>query len=185
MAARFFYRLLKRRRKHPIKRDEFGQSARRRAFKLFDRDLRPALVSRQVGISLPTACRYFADWKKQSPKLEARYYLFKDILKNHPDLSEDMIRTMANELGMSEEEVVERLQRPWGLRQLLKGEWPNYARERRISRAEARLQAALELIHMLDIWGIPPEKLREVTGAVIKAWLHEASQQQHGNGSSS
>jgi AraC-like DNA-binding protein len=185
MAARFFYRLLKKRRKYPIKRDQFGRTARQRAFELFGRDLRPAQVSRQIGINLPTACRYFADWKKQSPRLEARYTSFRDILKNHPDLSENMVRTMANELGMSVEEVGERLQRPWGLKQLLKGEWPNYARERRISRAEARLQAALDLIHMLEIWGIPPEKLREVTEAVIRAWLHEASQQQQGNGSSS
>jgi len=51
-------------RKYPIKKDEYGRSARKRAFAAFNSGARPADVASEVGISLQTACRYFSDWKK-------------------------------------------------------------------------------------------------------------------------
>jgi AraC-like DNA-binding protein len=100
MTANFRYKLSKKRRKYPIKRDESGKSARCRAFDAFDRGLRPAQVIREVGISLRTACRYFADWKKHRPRLEPRYRFAKRLLKNHPEFSEGTITMIGEALGM-------------------------------------------------------------------------------------
>ena len=79
MIKKFRPSLLRKRRKYPIKRNEFGESARRRAFDCFDRGLRPAQVANEVGISPRTACRYFADWKRHRPKLDARYHFFQRV----------------------------------------------------------------------------------------------------------
>ena len=54
----------KKSRKYPIKKDETGKTARRRAFEAFDKGMRPAQVSRLVDISFRTACRYFTHWKR-------------------------------------------------------------------------------------------------------------------------
>jgi len=97
------------------------------------------------------------------------------MLKNHPDLSEHVIRTLVSELDMPLEEVMLRLERPWGLKQLLLGKWPDYTRERRLNSAESRLQAALLLVHLVEASRIPPEQLPDVVKAVIKGILKEAS----------
>jgi hypothetical protein len=62
--------------RYSIKRDEYGRSARQRAFNAFDDGKWPAEVAKLVGISQRTARRYFADWKKirqslQEQRLEA------------------------------------------------------------------------------------------------------------------
>ncbi len=174
MIAKFRPGLFKKRRKYPIKRDEFGESARRRAFHAFDRDLTPAQVIREVDISPATARRYFADWKKHLPRLEVRYDLLKTLRKGHGEFSEETINKIGETLDMSVEEVLRRLERPWGLKQLLMGEWPDYAREARQSEAQSRLLATLEIVRVIDFWGLTPDRQREVLKRVVKALLDEA-----------
>ena len=142
-------KLKRKSRKYPIKLDEYRRSASNRAFDAFDYGLRPAHVAPLVNISLPTACRYFTDWKKLPGNLEVRYRLAKVALKSNRKFSTDTIKLIGNRLGMSEEEVLERLQKPWGLKQLLMGKWPNHNQDREQSEAEARLLAALNLINLL------------------------------------
>jgi len=154
-------KLKKKSRKYPVKRDQYGRSARQRAFDAFDRGMRPAEVSQRVGISPRTACRYFADWKKLPKNLDRRYRVAKAVHKGAHEFSEQTIKSLAGELGMSEEEAIERLQKPWGLKQLLMGKWPNYAREKRQSKHESRLQAALKLIRLYEVAGVPPERIIE------------------------
>ena len=60
---------------------------------------------------------------------------------------------------MSEEEVNERLGKPWGLKQLLMGKWPNHCQEREQNEAELRLRAALRVINLMESGGAPPEKI--------------------------
>lgn len=61
---------------------------------------------------------------------------------------------------MSEEDVTERLQKPWGLKQLIMGKWPNYARTRRQSREEARLKVALWLVNHIERGGRSSDVIR-------------------------
>jgi AraC-like DNA-binding protein len=154
-------KLRRKSRKYPIKLDEYGRSARRRAFDAFDQGLRPAQVAPLVDISLPTACRYFADWKKLPSNLEVRYRLAKAAYKSTREFSTDTMKLISAHLGMSEEEVAERLQKPWGLKQLLMGKWPNHRQEREQSQAEVRLLAALNLINLLESGGVPPQTILE------------------------
>jgi len=121
MFNRLRIKLGKKPRKYPIKRDEYGRSARRRAFDDFDDGKQPDEIALMVGISLRTAYRYFADWKRQPKNLQMRYRIAKAVLKNDREFREETIKSLVSNLGMSEEEVAMRLQRPWGLKQLLQG----------------------------------------------------------------
>ena len=177
MIARFRPGLFKKRRKYPIKRDESGESARRRAFHAFDKGLRPAQVIRKVDISLATACRYFADWKKHSPAFELRYRSLRTLSKRRGELSEETMKMIAEILEMSVEEVLWRLQRPWGLKQLLLGEWPDYVREARQSEAEARLLAAVRIVRFNELFGVTPDRQREILEALIDTCLKEGPRQ--------
>lgn len=152
-------KLKKKSRKYPIKRDEYGASARQRAFKAFGYGKRPAEVASMVGISLRTACRYFADWKKLPRNSELWYRVAKAGLKNQPGLPEEVIKTFAAKLDMSEEEVRGRLQKPWAIKQLVTGKWAAEVREKEERKREARLEAAAKLIHLYEVVGVPLDRI--------------------------
>lgn len=152
-------KLRKRSRKYPIKKDEHGRSARRRAFDAFDFGKRPGEVVRMVGVSPRTAYRYFADWKKLPQNLELHYQTMKTVRKSNREFSKETVESLSAYLEMSEEEVNERLGKPWGLRQLLMGKWPNHCQEREQNEAELRLRAALRVINLMESGGAPPEKI--------------------------
>jgi len=154
-------RFLRKGRKYPIKRDQFGESARRRAFALFEKGRRPAEVAPQVGISCKTACRYFQDWKKLPRNLEWKYSLARAMLKRKPEFSERIIKDIVDLLGLPLDEVKARLQQPWGTKRLLLGRWgskQNRQEEKQQSREWARLEAAIMLIHLYEVAGVPLER---------------------------
>jgi len=147
-------------RKYPIIRDEYGLSARKLAFKAFDLGKGPAEVSFELPISRRTAYRYFADWKKQKPNLDFSYRSLKAKLKKDRQFSEQLIISLSNPLGMSREEVILRFQKPWGIKQLIMGNWPDYAREKVHSKQEARLGAALHMINLFEQLGVTPDEFK-------------------------
>jgi len=112
--------------------------------------------------------RYFGDWKKLPQNLGVRYHIAKAALKNHPEFSGTMIESVATYLGRSEEEVIVRLEKPWGLKQLLMGEWPNYAKEKRKSERESRLQDALKLIALIEHSEMTPKEITAVFNTLIR-----------------
>jgi len=153
-------KLGKKSRKYPIKRDQFGRSGRRRAFDAFDKRKRPSQVAREEDIKPKTAYRYYQDWKKLPGNFELHYEAFKTLKRRGIELSEETIEYLAEGLGMSQEEVIERLEKPWGLKQLIMGKWPNYAREKHQSEEESRLEAALWLVSYIERGGLSPDVIR-------------------------
>ncbi|MFC1963407.1 hypothetical protein ACFLVL_02160 [Chloroflexota bacterium] len=109
------------RRKYPIKRDEWGQSARQRAFQLFDNGKRPVKVALMVGISKKTAFCYFQQWKKLPPKLENRCMFLRMWLKENREGSESLLMDIARALKMPVGELKANLEKPWGIKRLLMG----------------------------------------------------------------
>lgn len=150
-------KLRKKSRKYPIQRDITGRSGRTRAFDAFEKGKRPAQVAREENIKPKTAYRYFQDWKKLPKNFEMKYKGFKTLKKSDIDFTEKIIELMTEALGMSEEEVMECLQKPWGLKQLLMGKWPNHAHARRQSKQETRLETALWIINFIERGGNSPE----------------------------
>jgi len=80
-----------------------------------------------------------------------------------------MIEIIASSLRMSEEEVGVRLQKPWGMKQLLMGKWPNYPDEEQQRKFEASLGAALRLVRFVENAGKEPEKVEQLISKVIDA----------------
>ncbi|MFC2069053.1 hypothetical protein ACFLTP_08645 [Chloroflexota bacterium] len=158
--------LKKRGRKYPIARDEYGQSLRQRAFKLFRVQYRPAQVSKMLPISMRTACRYFEYWKKMTHKVPFSH--IKQLMKKNPELSEYMIGMLAEYYGVPRDLIVLRMQKPWGIRQLLKGEFPKARVERARSEIEQRLEAGLRLVLFADMFQKKkPEVVKEEIGRII------------------
>jgi len=149
----------KKSRKYPIKRDEYGTSARQRAFEAFGQGKRPAEVALMVRISLRTACRYFADWKKLPRNSELWYRVAKAGLKNELGFPQEVITTLAAKLEVSEEEVRRRLQKPWAMKQLVMGKWAVEVREKQERKRQARLEAAAKLIHLYEVVGVPLDRI--------------------------
>ena len=158
--------LKKKKSKYPIKRDESGQSARQRCFDTFDSGKGPAEVSRLAGTSLRTSRRYYADWKKLPDNMGLRYHMAKSLWKKS-EFREDTIEIIASSLGMSEEEVEMRLQKPWGMKQLLMGKWPNYRNDEQQRQFEARLEVALRLVRFVENTRKEPEKVEQLVSKVI------------------
>ena len=138
-------------RRYPIKKDENGRSARQRAFDFFGTGQRPAEVCKTIPVSLRTACRYYEDFKKSHHRVS--YSAIRKWMKGHPEFSEAVIDMLATSLEMPREEVIVRMQKPWGLLQVMKGEWPNYRLERQRTGIEERLLAALQVIQFADRFG--------------------------------
>ncbi len=75
---------------------------------------------------------------------------------------------IATSLEMSPEEVVVRMQKPWGLLQAMKGEWPNYRLDKQRTEIEDRLLAALKVIQLADRFGQKdPRLVREILGKLM------------------
>ena len=132
-------------RKYPIKRDEYGRSGRKQAFALFKDGYRPAQIYKEemIPVSKTTLFRYYEDWKKKRQLIP--YPMLKKHIIRDPEINERTIAKLSKALEIKKEEVVERMQRPWGLMQLLKGEWPNNRLARIQSENEDRLDTALWL----------------------------------------
>jgi len=156
------FRVIRRedRRKYPIKRDEYGRSARQQAFEGFDKGKRPAEVIQVIDITLKTACRYFADWKKQPKDLNFDYKRLRYRVRNESEFSDLVVDKLVEHLGMPREEVIERLSKPWAIKQFISGKWPNPKKERVQSAQESRLHAALDIVGLLEFRGIPPDETR-------------------------
>ena len=139
-------------RRYPIRRDERGRSLRQQAFELFDKKLRPSEIYKQqlLPAKLKTLLRYYEDWKEMGD--HASYPITKKVMKNNPDFTEKLIETLSEKLDMQVEEVRKRLQRPWGLKQALRGQWPDYGLEREQGDIEARLNGALWFIRAGELF---------------------------------
>jgi len=74
-------------------------------------------------------------------------------MKRHPKFGEGVITLLSTSLEMPRDEVIACMEKPWGLLQAMKGEWPDYRLDRQRTEIEERLLAALEVIQFADKFG--------------------------------
>ena len=156
------------RRDYPIKRDESGRSLRRQAFDLFAEGYRPSQIFKQdlVAASMKTLLRYFEDWKKQKHRT-SRSVLRKIIMKN-PDSTEKYVQMLADHFEVPSEDIIVRIQKPWGIEQLTRGELPDNKLVRLQSEKEARLEAALRLIYFTEqIFRNSPKQVHQLMSDIM------------------
>ena len=85
-------------------------------------------------------------------------------------------------------EVVARLQKPWGIHQLLTGKWPNYRKERARNQAEKRLRSALTVVRMVETGAAVSTEdaaamIEDLTRRVIETWKTKDKEQEKREGS--
>lgn len=156
-------------RDYPIQRDEFGRSMRKQAFELFDEGYRPAQVFKQSLVAAPmkTLLRYFEDWKKQNHKIPRAE--LKGYLKRNPEFSQKYVSMLAEYFGVPAEDIIVRMQKPWGITSLSKGELPDRRRYRIQSKIEKRLEAALRLIYLAEyVYKNSPEQVTQLIWDIVK-----------------
>ena len=181
MARNFLRELFRKRRRYPIKRDQFGMTKRARAFDCFNRGMNPAQVAHELGISVRTARRYKADWNKWPRNIEMEYKVLKNMMKNDPVKFQRFIDLWSEALGTAREEAVERLQKPWGLKQLLMGKWPNYVRERRMKELEADTDAALKFVRFMRVVGFTRDRVDEMIESFLRDALKRRATKERGS----
>ena len=79
-------------------------------------------------------------------------------------------------------EVVVRLQKPWGIHQLLTGKWANRRKERVRSQAEQRLRSALSIVRMVETGAAVSTEdaaamIEDLTRRVIETWKEKGKEQ--------
>ena len=74
-------------------------------------------------------------------------------MRENPEFSDQVIDLLASSLAMSRDEVLARMQKPWGLLEAMKGKWPNYGLEKDRTEIEDRLLAALEIVQLAEKLG--------------------------------
>ena len=152
-------------RKYPIKKDEVGRSARERTFELFDDELLPADIPGKVEISVQTARRYYADWKKQGKYLESRKKAMKDFLKQNPRFRKKLVDLFSFHLDLSREEVDLLLDKPWGQAQIVMGGWNEKIQDRYEELIRLHFVGALRIIYLFEYSGLT---IQEITQTLLK-----------------
>ena len=84
----------------------------------------------------------------------------REIHKHEHQFEQEVIKTLATKLGLPEGKIVERLQKPWALKQLVRGKWSREIEARRMARSLARLEAVLQFLNLYEILGVSPERIR-------------------------
>lgn len=157
------------RRKYPIRRDESGLSARKRAFAAFDQDKKPEEVFNSFQISLRTARRYYADWKKLPANFTKNYELLKKAKRiGSPSYIENTMCDIAIQLSIPTEEVSHCLEQPWGLHKIISGEFiPDYDRKNRLDEMTRKV-VLLKVVSAIELSALSPKDILVLADRLLK-----------------
>jgi hypothetical protein len=157
------FSLRKRSKKHPVRYRRHNQSIRKQAFDMYSQGYRPSDIYNQelLPTSRQTLYRYYEDWKKQEKTIP--YGTLRDLMKKNPEFNQRIIGMLAEYLGESKEKTIVRMQTPWGLKVLLKGESTRWKLKEKQNQIEYRLRSAIQLINLLeDIHNSTPEEINDL-----------------------
>jgi hypothetical protein len=108
----------KRRRKYPVRRDEYGKSARKRCFEMFEDEYSLTEVIAAANVPKTTVYKYHQQWLKD-PHIEKQIAYLKPMLARGNPNRDKQINQMVLSLGIEREKVEALLASPYGLQRLL------------------------------------------------------------------
>ncbi len=131
------------------------ESLRRQAFSYFDLGRRPATVARLLGIKFSTTSRYYQQWKKLPYLFESRYRYARDCYRKLGQRDRGLIAgILADELGTTKQVVLARMQKPWGLKQMVSGQWRQWIKPGKKSGHFTKVGVQLRKV---SLWVAPVE----------------------------
>ena len=71
-------------------------------------------------------------------------------MRENPQFTEKYVQMLADYFGVTPQDIILRIQKPWGIMRLTKGELPDNKLERSRSEVEDRLEGALRLIYLAE-----------------------------------
>jgi hypothetical protein len=162
-----FRRFIRKRRRYPIKRDEYGKSARERCFEMFEEKAAVPEISRVVGVPLTTVYTYHSQWKK-NPHLEVRLAYMGGLLNTKNPDREHNLGLLAQAYGIDKEQIETILSQPYGLKRLATGEFYFPGHQEQDHRRHVALQLALLISNHLIKGGGKYEDVYNALGRVMK-----------------
>jgi hypothetical protein len=127
MRLRRLFRIQKS-RKYPIKRDEYGRSARSRCFEMFPKMIPLKEIAKETRVSVETIQRYHRQWK-QNPNFEGQLRFVKSLFDTKASLRDENIKIYSKALGITPDNFEEILFQPHGLKRLMQGKIYTPAKE--------------------------------------------------------
>ena len=89
-------------------------------------------------------------------------------MRENPEFSEQYITMLADYFEVPKEKIIRRMQQPWGLMDLSKGELPDKRLERTRSAIAARLESALRLILLRErLYRNSPKEIKELLMRIV------------------
>ena len=164
-----FRRFIRKRRRYPIRRDEYGKSARERCFEMFEEKVALPEISRVVGVPLTTVYTYHSQWKKD-PHLELRLVYMKGLLNNKNPERERTLNLLAQACGIEKEQIETILSQPYGLKRLATGKLYFPGHREQDHRRHIALELALLISDHLIKRGGKFEDVYNALGRVMKEY---------------
>ncbi len=126
------------------------QSLRQQAFFWFDMGERPSSVVRLIEIKFSTASRYFQQWKKLPHLYEGRYRYVRGHYKRLGRRDRETIAVvLAGELGTTKKSVLDRMDKPWALKQIVSGQWRQWIKPEEKSSRFGRISNRISKISLI------------------------------------
>jgi hypothetical protein len=123
-------------------------------------------------MKVPTACRYFRDWKQLGPNFEQQHAYFKELLKRTAPDRERTIELCARACGITKEQLETILSQPHGLRRLMTGKFyfPGHAH------ADHKRYVVLELVFLISDHLVKNGGKFEDVAFTFRRWLRESQE---------
>ena len=107
------------------------RSRRQLALFLFDTGSRPAEIGNALKIKKATLFRYYQQWKKKPPFFEYQYREARKCFRRIGNGGRRQVASfLARQLGTSEEELLQQMEKPWAIKQIVTGEWKQWPVQR-------------------------------------------------------
>lgn len=133
-----------------VKTKKRTRSDRSRAFLLFEFGWRPSEVADVLQAKFSTICRYHSQWKKLPSLFHGKYQYAKKIYRKLSRHDRGIIAdVLAHEIGTTKVFVLAKMQEPWGIRQMVTGEWREWAEPDKKPRRFAKLRNPLTKIQLM------------------------------------
>ncbi len=140
-------------RRYPVIRYSDGSSLRQTCFAAFEDGWQPGELAHVEGLNAATLYTYHWQWRQNPSGARQLSRELRRRLKEDTEFAARFVDNLSLALRLSHSEVMERIERPYGLYQLTRQQWQEQARQKQRSTAQQRMDAARAIIRLVTARG--------------------------------